>query len=109
MKLKLRAPNRDRAAPGWRIPFRGDRIMRRRKLSSRLRFATPYEGAGTRAKGEEGPERVPAMPPGQAAALTSIFLACALAGFGILIFKTPFAIVAWTVEGSMPGGSCRTR
>jgi hypothetical protein len=41
--------------------------MRRRKLSSRLRFATRYEWAGTRTKGEEGPERVPAMPPGQAA------------------------------------------
>ena len=54
--------------------------------------------------------RVP-LPPGglQAASLTSIFFGSALAGFGIVIFRIPFAMVACTLDGSMPGGNCRTR
>jgi hypothetical protein len=45
----------------------------------------------------------------QAASLTSIFFGADLAGFGIVSFKTPLDIVAWTLEGSMPGGNCNTR
>src|SRR5258705_6820341 len=45
----------------------------------------------------------------QAASLTSIFLASERAGLGIVIFRTPFDIVACTDEGSTPGGNCSTR
>jgi hypothetical protein len=56
-----------------------------------------------------GPEHVPTKSPAQVASLISIFLAWLVAGFGIVTFETPFDIVALTVDGSMPGGNCRTR
>src|ERR1700730_4028046 len=58
-------------------------------------------------QGEEGPEHVPTVPLGQAASLTSIFLAWLRAGFGMVTFKTPFDNVAFAVEGSMPSGDGR--
>jgi len=70
-------------------------------------FAMLYERDAL--QGEGGPEHVPTMPLGQAASLTSIFLAWLRAGFGMVTFKTPFDNVALTVDGSMPGGNCRTR
>src|SRR3981189_4013715 len=45
----------------------------------------------------------------QAASLTSIFFGADLAGFGIVSFKTPVAILAWTLDGARPGGNCNTR
>jgi hypothetical protein len=42
---------------------------------------------------------------GYAASLTSIFFGSDLAGFGILILRTPFDIVASIFDGSMPAGS----
>ena len=41
----------------------------------------------------------------QAASLTSIFLASLRAGFGMVIFNTPFDMVASIFDGSTPGGS----
>ena len=74
---------------------------------------------GTReARREENGKRVPRPLGGRQAAclvsclgssLTSIFFGSGLAGFGIVIFKTPFDMVACTLDGSMPGGNCSTR
>jgi hypothetical protein len=59
----------------------------------------------------------PATAPAQAAflasacgaSLTSIFFGMDLAGFGIVILRTPLAIVAWMPDGSMPGGNFSIR
>ncbi|MEA2904399.1 MAG: hypothetical protein QOI12_1786 [Alphaproteobacteria bacterium] len=53
--------------------------------------------------GERGAR--PRGPQGQAASLTSIFLDSGFAGFGIVIFRTPFDMVACTEEGSTLAGS----
>ena len=50
-----------------------------------------------------------AWPSLASASLTSIFFGSGFAGFGITILRTPFDIVAWTLDGSMPAGSCNTR
>src|SRR5258708_33241601 len=44
-----------------------------------------------------------------ASSLISIFFGSDLAGFGIAIFRTPFDMVACTLDGSMPAGNCSTR
>lgn len=62
-----------------------------------------------RAPGGGAPGARPDTATFQAASLTSIFLACVRGGFGMVIFKTPFDIVALTVDGSMAGGSCSMR
>src|ERR1700704_3968617 len=63
---------------------------------------------GRAPSGEDAGAR-PHWPQDQAASLTSIFLAADRAGLGIVILSTPLDIVAWTDDGSTPGGSCRTR
>jgi hypothetical protein len=52
---------------------------------------------GARPEGEETRAH-PRMPQGQAASLTSIFAAELRTGFGIVTFRTPFDMVAWTFD-----------
>src|ERR1700737_1342619 len=44
-----------------------------------------------------------------AASLTSLFFASLCAGFGIFILRTPFAMVASTLAGSIPTGNWNAR
>src|SRR6202035_2312178 len=52
---------------------------------------------------------VQAAPLDHAASLTSIFFASVCAGFGILILRTPFDMVASTLAGSIPTGNWNAR
>src|SRR5258706_11442161 len=49
------------------------------------------------------------LVPCLASSLISIFFGSDLAGFGMVIFRTPFDMVACTLDGSMPAGNCSTR
>src|ERR1700730_2404967 len=57
---------------------------------------------------EDG-NHVRAAPLNHAASLTSIFFASVCAGFGILILRTPFDMVASTLAGSIPTGNWNAR
>src|ERR1700730_10542260 len=71
----------------------------------RASAAVPPKGAPPREDGNH----VQAAPLDHAASLTSIFFASVCAGFGILILRTPFDMVASTLAGSIPTGNWNAR